>query len=145
MQLTTDAICQAWQMHARVYARERGWEIDDHIKCWRWAHRAFERASRADFADLYDHLRRYWLVFRGSKHTPWTPDQTFNHLAGLDQRYHTLRLSQLASGGDLEGCWTVIRSMSGIKPTKSPSVVAISKFLHFWNPRLFVIVDDAVM
>jgi len=131
MRLTTDVIEQAWQMHARVYARERGWTIDDHIKCWRGAHRAFEGGSRADFADLYAHLMRHWLVFRGSKHTPWTPDQTFERLAGFDQRYRTLSLSQLASHDDLEGCWTIIKSMSGIKPTKSPSVVAISKFLHF--------------
>ncbi|MGI5837319.1 MAG: hypothetical protein ACOX87_12650 [Chloroflexota bacterium] len=26
-----------------------------------------------------------------------------------------------------------------------PSMVAVSKFLHFWNPRLFVIVDNAEM
>jgi len=50
------------------------------------------------------------------------------------------------SDDNIAGCWDLINSVSDIKPMKgAPSVVAISKFLHFWNPRLFIIVDDAVM
>jgi hypothetical protein len=46
---------------------------------------------------------------------------------------------------DVAPCWRILESMRGIKQTQGGSIVAISKFLHFWNPRLFVIVDDAVM
>lgn len=51
------------------------------------------------------------------------------------------------SDHDLAGCWEVLQSISGIKTTASGacSVVAVSKFLHFWNPRLYIIVDDAFM
>ncbi|KAA0215784.1 MAG: hypothetical protein DYG94_06465 [Leptolyngbya sp. PLA3] len=145
MRLTTDAIRQAYQAHARVYAGQRAWDVGYHIGCWARAHQAFENRARAEFDWLYDQLRGQWQAFRRRGGDPWTADQTFDQLAGLDKRYRVLKLSQLDARADLEGCWMVIKAMSGIKPTKSPSVVAISKFLHFWNPRLFVIVDDAVM
>ncbi|MBX3364002.1 MAG: hypothetical protein KF866_04485 [Phycisphaeraceae bacterium] len=144
MRLTTQAIQQAFQAHARVYAKQRGWDVGYHVGCWSKAHRAFGRGDLAEFRWLYDQLGRQWQAFRRANGPPWSSDQTYEHLAGLDQRYRSLTLSQM-SDADLDGCWQIIKSMSGIKPTKSPSVVAISKFLHFWNPRLFVIVDDAVM
>jgi hypothetical protein len=46
----------------------------------------------------------------------------------------------------LAAVWENLDRVKGIKATKSgPSVVAISKFMHFVNPALFVIVDDAVV
>lgn len=98
----------------------------------------------SDFDWLYEQLRRYWLVFRRAGGDPWTSSQVFQALGSLDQRFRSIRLATL-SDADIGGCWTILDAVKGIKPTKAPSVVAISKFLHFWNPRLFVIVDDAVM
>lgn len=143
MRLTDDAIRSAFRTHGLEYGVQRGWEIPYHIECWSRAQRAFEQVSIADFDWLYDQLKRYWQVFRGGA-TPWTAAQTHRFISDLDSRYRSLRLSDLRDA-DLEGCWRIIAAMMPIKETKAPSVVAISKFLHFWNPRLFVIVDDAVM
>jgi hypothetical protein len=144
MRLTEIAIRDAFRTHHDVYAKLRGWEIPHHIECWSRARRAFEDGSRPDFDWLYDQLRGRWQAFRRSGGRPWGPVEVLGRFAQLDQRYRALRLTDLVDG-DLDGCWRAIEAMSGIKPTKAPSVVAISKFLHFWNPRLFVIVDDAVM
>ncbi|MCL4743321.1 MAG: hypothetical protein KJZ54_14085 [Phycisphaerales bacterium] len=144
MRLGEATIRAAFREHGSVYANTRGWDIPHRLKCWSLARSAFEAGCYEDFERLYRHLKNEWQVFRRPGGPPWSSDQTFEHLAGLDQRYRSLTLSQM-SDADLDGCWQIIKSMSRIKPTKSPSVVAISKFLHFWNPRLFVIVDDAVM
>lgn len=67
------------------------------------------------------------------------------HLTTFDERWRRLGLRELIDE-DISGCWRILQSMTGLKPlTYGPSAVAISKFLHFWNPRLFVIVDDAVV
>jgi len=144
VRLNPTAIGRAYQAHRDVYARLRAWEIPDHVRCWSRAWSAFERGSRTDFEWIYDELRRRWQVFRGPVDQHWSVDETLDRIRGLDRRFGALRLSAF-SDEDLDGCWRVINAMSGIKRTKAPSVVAISKFLHFWNPRLFVIVDDAIM
>ena len=42
--------------------------------------------------------------------------------------------------------WELLDRVKDVKVNKyGPSVMAISKFLHFGNPRLFVIVDDGVI
>ncbi|MCC6909441.1 MAG: hypothetical protein IT430_15985 [Phycisphaerales bacterium] len=144
MRFTDTAVHQAFKMHHDVYAVQRGWGIDYHVGCWNMAHRAFENSQFEEFKPLYDELRRHWQVFRNSSGPPWTARQTFDHLESQNQQIRKLTLQDL-NDDHLNSVWSVIQSMSGIKPTQSPTVVAVSKFLHFWNPRLFVIVDDAIM
>ena len=55
------------------------------------------------------------------------------------------RLAELTPS-DTERLWELLQSVRDVKHTRNgPSTVAVSKFLHFWNPRLFVIVDDGVI
>jgi hypothetical protein len=43
-------------------------------------------------------------------------------------------------------CWSTVQRVAEFKTHKrGPWVVALSKFQHFRNPRLFVIVDWAVI
>lgn len=145
MQLSEQAIAAAYEAHGRVYGAQRGWEIKHHVDCWRRAQAAFEQGSIPDFEWLYLQLRNYWQVFRPHPARCWSAAETFGELRKLDEQSRGLSLRALTIA-DLGTCRSIIDCMSGIKPLKAgPSIVAISKFLHFWNPRLFIIVDDAVM
>jgi len=72
----------------------------------------------------------------------------FGLLAEVSSRFpdlRQLRLSEL-SKAHLPQVIQVLTEVSKVKQNKSgPSVVAVTKFLHFWNPRLFVIVDSSIV
>lgn len=144
MLLTDSIVRRAFEAHGTVYASGKVWAVPYHVECWSHAHKAFEQKSSEAFEWIYDQLRRYWQVFRRAGGSPWSPGEAFDRLSSLDGSLRTRRLTELEDR-DLQACWATLQSVSTIKPTRAPSVVAISKFLHFWNPRLFVIVDDAVM
>jgi hypothetical protein len=132
-------------MHALVYNKRPLWRIPDHLKCWGRARLAFEAGSFTDFDWLYGEMKRRWQAFRNARSRPWSARKTFDHLTGLDEQWRRLALRDMTDEM-VPGCWRILQSMTRLKPLKyGPSVVAISKFLHFWNPRLFVIVDDAVV
>ena len=144
MRIDSPTIRAAFDKHQEEYAA-RGWNIPYHIDCWQRARRAFDEGSSGDFEGLYDELRRRWQVFRGASGQPWTSAQTYEQLLGLDAGWKNSCLSDLTAA-DARAVWRILQAMSGVKPTRhGQSVVAISKFLHFWNPRLFVIVDHGVM
>lgn len=113
---------------------------------WATAEKAIGNNSYADFKELYEDLRKYWQVFRSSKsYTPPGSRKVFNLLDKLNARFLTMKLSGLKES-DMESLWEVLAKACEIKRnTYCPSMMAVSKFLHFWNPRLFVIVDRARM
>src|SRR5258705_10919806 len=72
-------------------------------------------------------------------------DKILAELILLDNSVKTRHLSSIRED---DSCWLleIFRNLGQMKLNKSgPSVVALSKVLHFWNPRLFVIVDDLIM
>lgn len=145
MRFTTTTIGEAFRLHGEIYHTRRGWDIPYHIQCWQRAESAFERGSFEDFTWLYEQLRRYWQVFRRPAGAYWTPEQTFHHLRGIDNTWRERSLARV-SDAELVNLRDVVRGLIGIKPTKAgASIVAISKFLHVFNPRCFMIVDDAIM
>ena len=132
-------------MHKTVYNDQKLWGILYHLQCWERAGSAFDHGSFADFEWLYNELKGHWQVFRNAQPTPWSAKKTFDHLCELGDLCRCMTLRDVTDT-DMPRCWQVLQSLADIKPLKyGPSVVAISKFLHFWNPRLFVIVDDAVV
>lgn len=135
----------AFDRHYEYYVvRGRAWGIDNHVELWETASRAFGQRSRDDFQRVYDVLRGSWQVFRGGR-SHWNEQEAFDALAHHDPQLTALRLSCVGNE-DWPAIWKKIESVREIKTTKTgPSVVAVSKFLHFWNPRLFVIVDNAVV
>ncbi len=145
MKLSERTIQRAYEAHALVYDRQRGWDIPHHVECWCRAQAAFDNGSFVDFKWLYQQLRNYWFVFRPYTTRSWSAAQTFDCLRRLESSWQRLALHDLGDES-LRYCLNIIIQLKDIKPNKTgPSIVAISKFLHFWNPRLFVIVDDAVM
>ena len=107
--------------------------------------RAFGKKSFEQFNQLYEELRRKWQVFRGTHGDHWSAEKTYDHFQALDGRYGRKRLSECLLD-DSGGIWRLLEGSADIKLNKNgPSIVAMSKFLHFWNPRLFVIVDSGVI
>lgn len=145
MEFTHETIRRAFAQHELNYHRTNQWPVGDHVRCWEHARAAFEEDSPAALESLFTHLRGYWQVFRSATMPVWSTEKIRTHLRGLPVEWRTKRLSQLRDE-DLRGLAGIVNGMTGMKPIKyPPSIVAISKVLHFFNPRLFPIVDDAII
>lgn len=145
MRLDDRTIAAAFREHfLRYVTGKRGWDVSYHVRLWHQANRAFSNESPTEFDEVYGELRRVWQAFRGSG-TSWSPEATFAKLLQCDQKCRGLRLLDLKES-DWPVVWSVLQRMEGLKVNKTgPSIVAISKVLHFWNPSLFVIVDVGVV
>lgn len=146
MNVTPEAARTAFEAFDRYYAKRasRAWDVGHHIEMWEHGKAAFNGKSRESFSKIYDELRGHWQVFRGAD-SHWSAEQIFESIGKCDAKLATLRLSQLTAD-DISRLWCVLEHMKGIKTNSDgPAVVAVSKFLHFWNPRLFIIVDYGAM
>ncbi len=138
------AVRKAYRKHGEIYGNG-AWNISYHVQCWRYAKHAFDEPSLAGFERIYEELRRRWQALRNPARTPWTAAETFDRFRALPEAWRHVALSDFDDAG-LFPVWNIINEIKDIKPLKgAPSVVAISKFLHFWNPKLFVIVDYEVI
>ena len=147
MRFSKSTIEKAFRKHGQVYGTgSRAWDIPNHVKYWKTAHRAFANDDFDTFVEVYEELRQRWQVFRGANGTPWNAARTWEELGRLPTQFRRKRLSCLGDD-DIDGCRIVLHRFADIKPlaSKQPSIVAISKFLHFWNPNLFVIIDRGVV
>lgn len=144
MRFSERVIDEAFKAHCRVYGKK--WKVPEHIGWWRNATKAFDHGLFDEFSTLYGALRGNWQAFRGASGSSWDERRTFEALTGLDPAWRSRSLASLTDD-DAQPCFELLQTMKEIKPLKSggASVVAISKVLHFWNPRLFIIVDDGVM
>lgn len=110
------------------------------LRMYRAAARAFGEPGRLDdFLVVYNGLRK-WKLFRAGR----VEDAkiVYGWLSSLAAELRQYRLSTLTPEG-WRSVWQAIGRMRNVKPNKTgPSLMAISKFLHFWNPRLFVICDQ---
>lgn len=145
MKFSDDVVRVALEYRHKRYAEgQRVWSDSYHVDCWEMAAVAFEQGSFSDFQKIYSELSRQWQVFRGGG-AHWDVEQVWDVLQAVDLDLTSMRLSELTQDR-VHSCWAAIKRLSPLKTNKSgPSVMAISKFLHFRNPRLFVIVDRAVM
>ncbi len=144
MKLDPKTVSAAFAQHFAKYAESKTWTVPHHIEMWDLARKAFLHHDSEAFDRMYDAMRKGWQVFRGKKERP-SSRELLDKLTALDSRFANRRLSSLHRE-DAVPLWTLIKRLAGIKPLNAgPSVMAISKFLHFWNPRLFVIVDMAMM
>ncbi len=140
MQITERTIDLAFEAHERVHFK---WPISEIIRYWGYGESAFAQPpDPAAFEKLYDGLKG-WQVFRPMKSPP-TSKGVYNVLASAVSRFpgvKKLKLSELTPGN----LWQVGIVLDAARHLKmnddGPSLMAVSKFLHFMNPRLFVIVD----
>jgi hypothetical protein len=146
MQLTPSLIEAAFENHYCNYAQKRDWSIDYHLKCWELGQKAFGLCSDDALEELIVELRKYWQAFRPYK--PPTAGDVRQCLNSIDVSLRNIRLGDMADieSNLLQKIWAAIAATGEIKKNKDgPSLVATSKLLHFWNPRLFVIVDRQLM
>ena len=148
MLLSSSVIEAAYECRYRQYEQKRLWGIDYHLKCWELGRRAFEDGSFKAFNKLYGELRGNWQVFRSKHFNAPTVDALYALLQRTDKGLRNLRLGDFANldSNRLQMVWEAMTEVGSIKENKDgPSVMATSKFLHFLNPRLFVIVDREAM
>ncbi len=150
IKLTEQAVKNSFAAYERIYAARgpgaRGWSVEERIDLLVKGERAFDgTGSFEEFEGLYRQLRGGWQVFRNAVEH-WSAEESFRRLMSLDPGVKRLALSSLAEA-HWPGIYRAVHQMQGIKrnSTGEPSLVAISKFLHFWNPALFVILDMEVM
>ena len=141
--------------HCELVLNRLKWTMKERKWPYKCAHKAFDgqndpEGRSSSFADVYGELRgRNWQVFRGGVKN-WTVDETFTALLVCESdcgRGKRLVLADLGDG-DLPDClMRCLDRMRGVKtnPNRNTPIMAMSKFLHFFNPRLFPIYDNAVI
>jgi hypothetical protein len=135
------------------FASDKGWPISEKLALYRHAVAAFggtadERTRRASHEEVYWSLRSWWKV--GRKGTLWDAATVFDVLTGQCQgcsRGSGLDLTRLEDDQDQQtvlACLERVRSLKRLRSGNYP-VMAVSKNLHFFNQRLWVIYDSEVV
>lgn len=146
LRFTESVVEAAFRCRQEAYPK---WNADLYLPVWKLASSAFDerQPSKAAFYKLYGELKGKWQVFRnvGKTGSALDADSTWNLLSEMPQGARRLRLSEF--GKRHEGVVReAVEKAKGIKTGKhGASLMAMTKFLHFWNPRLFVIVDGWAM
>jgi hypothetical protein len=131
--------------HRRYVLKTKAWDLDHHAQLWVEAQRAVEACDVSAFESVYGSLRKYWQLTRGRDAKMATPAEVFKGLCALAPRLRKRRLAEL-SETDLSSLLATVEGLKSVKQTKGgTSIMAVSKVLHFFNPRLFVIVDRAMV
>ena len=137
MRLSNAVIDAAFECHAKYYGDERFWTVRYHVECWKKARDAFDAGSETSFNWLYDELRKKWQVFRSQKYDAPPSKRVLQILNTIPADLRHRRLNYVAEPIPvlLDELWNALTTVAEIKRNKDgPSLVAISKFLHFWNP-----------
>lgn len=146
--LNSSVIRRAFELHHAHYGVD-GWPEEHHLQLADKGVECIANNQLGGFDEIYDDLKGRWQVFRGAKEY-WSSKKVkkaFRQVLadGVQQRFAEIGLRELKDK-DIPALWSVLEKFRGIKTLKKDdSVVAVSKFLHFFNPRLFVIVDHGIM
>lgn len=137
----------------RAYAerpKARGWWVSEKARLYSLAAAAFDpgQPDPAAFREIHRTLRAYWQIFRNGK--GWSASRTFRVLTSPPCRACArgrLALPDVSGCDGLAQVWPCLAALSGVKtlPRGNVSAMAVSKFLHFFNPSLFPIYDQAVV
>lgn len=130
------------------------WSLSAKVLLYNYGMDAFDpshsdgRAFQA-FAQIYDTLWNYWKLSRGARaNSDWNAEEALACLRGacspwdMDSNLTLMTLDVSDNRKQLQQCFD---AFAGIKRQSSGDYpwVAASKFLHFFNPRLFPIYDTA--
>lgn len=141
-----------------AFAPERGWGIEDKMELYEASRRAFGPATLLGeallaFRKIYDDLYRPapaggWGVGRNASGPCWPAAKTFDT---IKTEFHLFRWSgpitllNFHSSNDWAALLSSLEKMRELKPVAGYPVMAVSKFLHFYNPALFPIYDNEVI
>lgn len=147
-----DMVGNALDLYHQHYVA--GWPLTTKVHLYNHAIDAYHignsnsHALRA-FVQIYEYLRKYWKVFRGKDVVSyWEAVEALENLRGVCSAWGNssdltlMSLDVSNSRTQLQGCFD---AFAGIKRLSSGDYpwMAASKFLHFFNPRLFPMWDRA--
>jgi hypothetical protein len=134
-----------------------GWLVpSENLDLYEASRCAFDPASGSDeafrdFEKIYRELAGpNWQVFRPSspERDCWPPGRIFETIRREFQEFswgNPVNLLTFARSGARPRLESCLAKMQGIKPKKGYPHMTVSKFLHFYNPGLFPIYDNAVI
>lgn len=146
LHVTTKAAELAFIEYDRHYVRAvRKWDF-------KYKHSFNEMCSVADkrvdfdrFCPLIAEMRSHWQAFRGKKVVVLPDQEIFSVLRDADPFFRASGLRDVTLD-DVPSLHSALKKCATIKTNKNgPSVVAMSKMLHCWNPALFPVVDQGVV
>jgi len=150
-----DKVKEALERYER-FAEERGWSLSHKLELYRAGNIAFsssysEDKRRENFETIYNSLKGYWGIFRPfTKGKVWESPKVFDVLTkncGACSRDSILSLVNLKdeqSKAAISECLAKVKGIKSLKDDRFPTM-AVSKFLHFFNPKLFPIYDNKVI
>jgi hypothetical protein len=135
-------------------AANLGWSIPHKIKLYSQSRIAFdsdfphEKKEKA-FRSIYDDLAGYWQVFRPyGADLCWDSQKVFDSISRKFADFSPSGKVNLTTFEDSRSgplLTKALTALQGIKPNNYYPVMTVSKFLHFFNPGLFLIWDTAVI
>jgi hypothetical protein len=148
--LTQKALCRYEKFaNAKEEKREKSWSIaQSKLALYRQAVVAFgDSPSEAHYQEIYRRLRSYWAIGRNGR--LWDASEIFHVLTNLCQACSRRNLTLTTFGNEKSqrlvlDCLTKLTGLKKLKNGGYP-VMAVSKNLHFFNQRLWVIYDTAVV
>jgi hypothetical protein len=138
------------------FSQSAKWPIRELIATYSASARAFAPATPTEEAfeiferSVYQNLKNYWQVFRSSNTSSehWTAKKTFDvmrtEFAGLGWQSDTT-LQNVRTKVSAEAMVSRFGTLRELKSNVGFPVMAASKFLHFFNPRLFPIYDNEII
>jgi len=140
---------QALEQYGK-FACAKDWSIEEKIRLYNASSRAFKPTlpDPKAFDEVYNILRG-WQAFRGvAVNLCWPPQRVFDTIRN--------EFSEFAWGGPValpnfvgsrkgDDLLLKLPTMREIKPNQQYPVVAVSKFLHAYNPSLFPVYDNEVI
>lgn len=132
------------------FASERGWGVKYKLELYEFSRRAFDPAVQynqafAAFGRIYANLSGGWQVFRNSSGPCWPAAKTFEAIKSefpLFRWGSPITLLNFHTSGDCAALLSSLEKIRGLKPIAGYSVMAVSKFLHPYNPELIPIYDN---
>jgi len=135
-------------------SKRRGWSIrESKYNLYQVAKQTFgvgvgENVRRQHFGTIYDNLRGWWRIGRNG--SLLSPSEVFDLLMTDEceacSRSSSISVATLPNTSSQTAIVNCLRRVRGLKKLKSEyPVMAVSKFLHFFNPNLFVIWDREVI
>ena len=135
------------------FVSKEGWGIGYKMKLYELSKRAFDPAvshsvALAAFAEIDADLWSHWGLSRKSSGPHWSAQKTFEVIKAEFSGFawgDPVTLSRFHTDGNHAALLSGLEKMKGLKAMASYPVMAVSKFLHFYNPELFPIYDTKVI
>jgi hypothetical protein len=130
------------------------WFVAEELRLYNDSLRAFSGSPDAQeqlryFERIDDQLTRYWQVWRPYNRLDcWPPQKIFETIKRKFAEFSwggAITLVNFSNSGKVGLLRSRLPTMGRIKPKQGYPHMAVSKFLHFYNPALFPIYDEAMI